>query len=93
MRYYSNTIKQRVKAAPDTIGSQLARHAISKDISIREVAYLIGAARMTVYNWYSGKAVTNAYTARVEQLINILKAAPDGDAAWSTACQTFNLPH
>jgi len=92
MRYYSNTIKQRVQSGPDTIGLQLARQAIAKDIAIREIAYLLGAARMTVYNWYNGKAVTNAYTQRVNQLINILKAAPTGDDAWSTACQAFNRP-
>jgi predicted transcriptional regulator len=93
MRYYSNNIKQRVKAGPNTIGLELARLAIAKDISIREIAYILGAARMTVYNWYSGKSVTNAYTDRVNQLINILKAAPNGDVAWSTACQKFNRPH
>jgi hypothetical protein len=89
MRYYSVTIKQRVKTGPNTLGLQLARLAILRGISIKEIAYLLDAARMTVYNWFSGKAVTNAYRVKVTQLINILKAAPDGDAAWSTACQQF----
>ena len=86
MRYYSPTIRQRVKSGPNTIGIQLARLAILRGISIKEIAYVIGASRMTVYNWYSGKQVTNAYIPRVKQLINIFKTAPDGDAAWETAC-------
>ena len=90
MRYYSASIKQRVKTGPNTVGLQLARLAILRGISITEIAYLLGAARMTVYNWFDGKSVTNAYTDRVQQLITILKAAPDGDAAWSTACKEFN---
>lgn len=48
---------------------------------------------MTVYNWYAGKSVTNAYMSPVKELIQILIAAPDGDAAWSTACKKFNRPH
>lgn len=87
MRYYSPTIRQRVKAGPNTLGIQLARHAIRLDVSIKEVSYLVGASRMTVYNWYSGRAVTNAYQPHVKQLIEILKVAPSSDAAWSTACQ------
>ncbi len=55
-----------------------------------EIAYILGASRMTVYNWYSGKKITNAYSPSVLQLIKLLKAAPDGDAAWSTACKHFN---
>ena len=91
MKYYSRTLKQRVKAGPNTVGIQLGRLAVKKEISVKEIAYLTGAARMTVYNWFHGRAVTNAYVPRVEQIINILKAAPDGDTAWSKACQAFNL--
>jgi transcriptional regulator with XRE-family HTH domain len=90
MRYYSHRVTARVKAGPNTLGLQLARLAILRGLSVKEVAYLLGAARMTVYNWYSGKQVTNAYTDRVQQLINILKAASNGDAAWSAACKHFN---
>lgn len=92
MRYYSPTIRQRVKAGPNTLGIQLARHAIRMDLSIKEVSHLVGASRMTVYNWYNGRAVTNAYQPRVKQLIEILKTAPSSDAAWSTACQIMNTP-
>jgi predicted transcriptional regulator len=91
MKYYSALIKQRVKAGPNTLGLQLARLAILRGISIKEIAYLLGASRMTVYNWYSGKNITNAYIPRVKQLINIFKTAPDGDAAWETACTAMGI--
>lgn len=89
MRYYSKTVKQRVKAGPNTTGLQLARLALLREISVAEIAYILGAARMTVYNWYSGKPITNAYRPSVTQLITILKTAPDNGAAWSTACKHF----
>lgn len=89
MRYYSNTIKQRVKTGPNTLGLQLARLAILRELSIKEIAYLLGTARMTVYNWFGGGTVTQSYRTQVTQLINILKTAPDSDAAWSRACTHF----
>ena len=90
MRYYSKIVKQRVKAGPNTPGLELARLAILRDISIKEIAYLLGASRMTVYNWFSGGKITNAYQQRVTQLVNILKTAPTNDAAWSKACEAFH---
>ncbi len=90
MRYYSKTVKQRIKSGPNTPGLELARLAILRAISIKEIAYLLGASRMTVYNWFSGGTITNAYRPRVTQLVSILKTAPDNDAAWSTACMTFH---
>ena len=92
MKYYSALIKQRVKAGPNTLGLQLARLAILRGISIKEIAYLLGASRMTVYNWYSGKKITNAYVPRVKQLINIFKTARTSDAAWETACSQLTFP-
>lgn len=89
MRNYSKAIKQRVKAGPNTPGLQLARAAVKHEISIQDIASLLGTARMTVYNWYNGGNVANAYRSRVQELINILKAAPDKDVAWSTACETL----
>ena len=89
MRHYTPKIKARVKAGPNTVGLQLARLAILRSISVMEIAYLLGASRVTVYSWYSGKQITNAYVPSVTQLISILKSAPDDGAAWSTACKHF----
>ena len=93
MKYYSKEIKQRIKAGPNTIGLTLARLALKQELSLREIAYIIGASRMTVYNWTKGRGVTNAYVPSVEKLINILKTAENSDAAWSTACTYFKRKH
>lgn len=93
MKYYSKDVKQRIKTGPNTTGLQLARLAIKQELSLREIAYIIGTARMTVYNWTNGRGVTNAYRPSVDKLIEILKAAPNSDAAWSTACTYFKRKH
>lgn len=92
MKNYSLTTKQRVKALPSTEGVRLARLAIKHNISVIRVAQCTGATRATVYNWYAGRGVTRAYQTQVQTLTKILKAARNSDAAWSTACTTFNLP-
>lgn len=92
MRPYSLAIRQRIRTAPKTFGTKLARLALRRQFSVLHVAACTGATRTTVYNWYSGKGVTPAYRQRVTQLIDILTAAEDGAAAWSTACSVFNLP-
>ena len=73
MRYYSPTIKQRVKSGPNTIGIQLARLAVKHDYSVVEIATMTGASRQTVYNWYAGHKVSNAYAAHVRKLIEHIK--------------------
>ena len=92
MRYYSPDVKQRVKLRPRTLGRRLAMAAVKKEVSVLQLAYLLGASRGTIYNWYAGKDVTNAYKSRVSSLINILTAAPTPEAAWSQACLHFTLP-
>ena len=86
MRYYSAAIRQRVKQGPATVGTRLARAAMLRKLSVQEIAYLVGASRATVYNWYAGGTVANAYQERVTQLSKILTTAASTDAAWSTAC-------
>jgi len=91
MRYYSPTVRKRIKTGPSTVGKQLARLALQREFSVIEIAKCTGASRQTVYNWAAGRGVTNAYLPRVNILIKILKTARDYDAAWSAACQAFNL--
>ena len=90
MKYYSALIRQRVKSGPSTLGIQLARLAISREISVQEIAQLLGASRVTVYNWFAGKRITNAYVPRVKLLVQILKTARDNTAAWEQACQLMH---
>jgi transcriptional regulator with XRE-family HTH domain len=73
---YSEKMRGAVKAVPaKTIGARLARLAIKKGISVQEVAKRTGASRTTVYNWFLGGDVSNAYLPRVERLAAELTAA------------------
>ena len=71
---YSDEIKEKTKKAPKTLGNQLGRWAIHLDFPVIEVAKFTGATRQTVYNWFSGTEVTNAYRMRVQSLLNILQS-------------------
>lgn len=73
MRYYDNKIKQRVKAAPRTLGTQLAGLAIKHGYSVAELSTMTGACRQTVYQWYAGHKVSNAYIQHVRKLIEHIK--------------------
>jgi hypothetical protein len=88
---YQFHVRERVRQAPATLGALLGRWAIKKDFPVMRIAQATGATRATVYSWFSGHDVSNAYKPAVKSLIEILKAAPDSEAAWSTACKTF--PH
>lgn len=77
MQHYSDEIKARVKAAPKTIGTQLIRLTIKRDIPITQLSLITGACRQTLYKWAGGSRVSNAYKTHVLQLIAQLKAAKD----------------
>jgi DNA invertase Pin-like site-specific DNA recombinase len=72
---YHSKIKTKVKIAPRTLGVCLGRLAIRKKVSVQEIATKTGASRTTVYNWFSGGGVTNAYKERVQALLQELKNA------------------
>lgn len=72
---YHETTRQQLKDAPRTLGVRLGRLAIRKRISVQEIAAKTGASRTTVYNWFSGGGVTNAYKASVQALIQELQNA------------------
>lgn len=72
MAYHHET-RKRVMRGPKTLGAQLGRAAIKKGLSVQQVATMIGATRMTVYNWFAGGNVTNAYKPAVERLLTELK--------------------
>lgn len=70
---YHQKTKQRLKAAPPTLGARLGRLAINKGLSVQQVATKTGASRTTIYSWFAGGGVTNAYKTAVEQLISELR--------------------
>jgi len=72
---YSDAVKKSTAAAPKTMGNQLGRWAIHLDFPVMAIAKYAGATRQTVYNWFSGTDVTNAYKERVKSLLNILQTS------------------
>lgn len=62
-----------VRAAAPTLGVKLGRLAVQKDVSVQDIATRTGASRTTVYSWFSGRGVTNAYQKTVTELIAALK--------------------
>lgn len=87
---YTPQIRAKLKRAPSSLGVQLGRAAIALDFPVTDVARATGASRMTVYNWYSGREVTNAYRRHVQTLITILKNSSDAEEARSRAWKTFD---
>jgi len=88
---YSEKTKDAIANAPDCLGKKLGQLAMLRDISVLRVAKATGATRQTVYNWFTGGEVANAYKQRVEDLIEILKSVTQSDDAWRAICQKFNL--
>ena len=68
MSYHTNT-RAALKAAPNTLGVRLGRLAIRKGITVKEISLITGASRATVYSWFAGGTVSNAYRQRVEKLL------------------------
>lgn len=58
---------------PKTLGSSLGRIAIRKGLSVQQLATMLGASRMSVYNWITGGAVSRAYQKPIADLIKSLK--------------------
>lgn len=68
MAYHKTTLLA-LKTAPSSLGVRLGRLAIRKKVSVQEIANRIGASRPTIYSWFMGHGVSNAYKERVQALI------------------------
>lgn len=88
---YSESIRYEVSKAPKTIGNQLGRWAIHIDFPVMKIAQATGATRQTVYNWFKGGEVLQAYKNNVNTLIKILQSSPNAEDAWRKTCKTFDL--
>ena len=75
MPYFKKTkdgLRKRIGAnAP--LGVRLAKLAVKHDFSVIKIAAYTGASRTTVYSWFAGRGVTNAYKPAVTKLIAELK--------------------
>jgi hypothetical protein len=89
---YRKHVRDAVKTGGDTLGPQLGRAAIRLDFPIVRIAKLTGATRATIYSWFYGNHVSNAYRSAATRLTTILNEAPTAAAAWSQACQAFSIP-
>lgn len=72
MAYYSKTKAAVHKRRGRALGIQLAKLALARNFSVQQISEATGASRSTVYNWFAGTGVTNAYRAAVAQLIENL---------------------
>lgn len=88
---YSVQTVSTVKQAPKTLGNQLGRWAVHLNFPVTKIAKTTGASRQTVYNWFAGGEVFNAYRPAVTDLLTILKSSSTADDAWRKACKAFNL--
>jgi hypothetical protein len=61
------------KNTPKTLGVRLGRLAVRNKLSVQDLALRTGASRTTIYSWFAGKGVTNAYKRTVEDLIKELR--------------------
>ena len=74
MPYHART-KATIKLTAKTLGSQLGTLAIKKNLSVQHIAQITGASRTTVYSWFAGKGITNAYRSTVADLIKKLRVS------------------
>lgn len=85
---YHSTTRLLVRVRSRQLGPTLGRLAIKRNLSVQQIAALTGASRTTVYTWFAGGTVTNAYRRTVERLISSLRA---DDA--SSVLETFTASH
>lgn len=72
MSYHAST-KALVRSSPKELGARLGKLAVNKGLSVIQIALLTGASRTTVYSWFAGNGVTNAYKYVVKELIKTLQ--------------------
>ena len=63
-----------MKSTNKNLGLVLRKQAHRKKFSVIKVAAFTGASRTTVYSWFAGGGVTNAYRPVVTALIESLKS-------------------
>jgi transposase len=74
---YHHKTKQLIKQASKEQGTRLAKIAVTKGLSVHQIATITGASRATVYNWFSGAGVSKAYQPNVQALIHKLRTGTE----------------
>lgn len=89
---YQRKIVETINEAPESLGTELGRWAVRRDISMMRIAIITGASRQTVYNWFTGATeVTPAYQERVAKTLEIIKGTSQTQDVWRILCNTFNI--
>ena len=89
---YSQKIIEKINEAPFSLGTELGRWAVRRDVSMKRISDIVGASRQTIYNWFTGVTeVAPSYKDRVEQVILVLQKTSQTDDAWRILCTNFNL--
>lgn len=89
---YSQKIIEKINEAPVSLGTELGRWAVRRDVSMKRISDIVGASRQTIYNWFTGVTeVAPFYKDRVEQVILVLQKTSQTDDAWRILCTNFNL--
>ena len=74
MAYHESTrLYLTSKNAPKSLGVRLGRLAVRKHLSVQDIATRTGASRTTIYSWFAGRGITNAYRNTVAALIEELR--------------------
>ena len=69
--YSKKIISVNKEASEKSIGVQLGRYCISRDISVSEIADYFKVTRMTIYGWFDGTWIPSLK--HKEKIIEMLK--------------------
>lgn len=72
---YSNRLIELNKKADDSsLGVQLGRVCIDRDVPVSDVAVHLGVSRQTIYNWFCGVNAPRAEVEKIKEIISSLVA-------------------
>jgi hypothetical protein len=72
---YSNRLIELNKKADDSsLGVQLGRVCINRDVPVSDVAVHLGVSRQTIYNWFCGVNAPRAEVDKIKEIISSLAA-------------------
>jgi transcriptional regulator with XRE-family HTH domain len=72
--YSNRLIELNKKADGNSLGVQLGRLCIERDVPVSDVAVHLGVTRQTVYNWFCGANAPRAKLLQIKEIISSLAA-------------------
>jgi hypothetical protein len=68
--YSSRIVGANSRASVDSLGVLLGRYCISKDIPVSDIAESLEISKMTIYKWFTGKALPRkSQEERIKEII------------------------